>query len=216
MDIAPALDVVTQNFGCTSFPEYSVPWCPAYMHYGIDLASGNADNQPQYATRNGTIYAAGPGVVPGQPGLGTAVIISCDEGVTVTYGHLWSVAVSPGQRVAPGDVVGYTGSTGYSTGPHAHIEVRQAGNLNASPNGLLDPWPWLQNEGGDDGFTDQDRELLGFAVDRLGSISGPTSGGGWPTLGKVEEGVAFTSARLNNITEHGSLGALLQGLERLK
>lgn len=142
-DIAPALTVITQPFSCTSFPEYRVPWCAQYMHYGIDLASGNADSKPQYATRPGTVLMAGPAVVPGQPGLGTAVVVSCDEGVTMTYGHFWSVAVSAGQRVSPGDVVGYTGSTGYSTGPHAHIEVRAQGNLNASPNGVLDPWPYL-------------------------------------------------------------------------
>lgn len=159
MDVAPALTVITQNYGCTSFPEYVCCGCPQYFHYGIDLSSGNASNQPQYATRPGTVYAAGPGVVPGQPGLGTAVIVSMDDGFDMLYGHFWSVAVGAGQRVGPGTVVGYTGSTGYSTGPHAHIEVRQRGNLNASPNGVQNPWAWL-SFGGDEDMTPQQERTL--------------------------------------------------------
>ncbi|MBO0730938.1 MAG: M23 family metallopeptidase [Acidimicrobiaceae bacterium] len=165
MDIAPALSVITQNFGCTDFPEYWVAWCPSYMHYGIDLSSGDASWKPQYATRHGTVYVAGPAVVPGQPGLGTAVVITCDEGVDMLYGHLWEVNVAPGQRVSPGDVIGWTGSTGYSTGPHAHIEVRQQGNLNASPNGVLDPWPYLTFAGEPESAKEgDDKMLVLFAV----------------------------------------------------
>lgn len=143
-DIAPDLDVITQGYMCTSFPEFVTWRCPgSYDHYGIDLAAAGCCGKPQYATRAGTIYAAGNAVMPGQPGLGITVILSTDEGYDVIYGHFGGFNVGPGQRVKPGDVVGFTGTTGYSTGCHAHIEVREAGNLNAGVAGVVDPAPWL-------------------------------------------------------------------------
>jgi hypothetical protein len=158
VDVAPGLPVITQTFGCTDFPEYRA-WCQNFTHYGIDLSSGDAWNQPQYATRDGIVRLAGPGVAPGQPGLGTAVVVSCDEGVDMLYGHLGTVAVQADQRVSPGIVIGYTGSTGYSTGPHAHIEVRQRGYLNAGAAGVVDPWPYLTFAGGDE-LNDEERTAL--------------------------------------------------------
>lgn len=68
----------------------------------------------------------------------------------------------------------------------------------------MDDWFLTAQE--DDMFSDEDRQLLGFVKDRLNAITGPRENGEWPTLAKVEEGVAFTSARLNNISEPTAAG----------
>lgn len=89
------------------------------FHEGIDVA----------APTGTPVLAAGTGVVKvaGWMGnAGKAVIMS--HGVAETrYFHLSRIAVTPGKRVNAGDVVGYVGSTGKSTGPHLHFEIRVAG-----------------------------------------------------------------------------------------
>jgi murein DD-endopeptidase MepM/ murein hydrolase activator NlpD len=78
------------------------------------------------------VKASGPGVVINAEygwngGYGTRVIIdhaSAGVNVKTTYNHLSEILVVPGQRVEKGDVIGLIGSTGHSTGPHLHFEVR--------------------------------------------------------------------------------------------
>lgn len=77
------------------------------------------------------IHAAGDGVViyAGWYGAyGNAVIIDHGKGYSTLYGHQSKIAVSTGQQVKAGQVIGNVGSTGWSTGPHLHFEVRIAGN----------------------------------------------------------------------------------------
>jgi hypothetical protein len=172
-DVAPELTVITQGYGCTPFPEYWDSRCPQYFHCGIDLGSANAWDRPQFATRGGRVTHAGNGAVPGQPGLGIGVVIRLDDGNDMLYGHFARLAVSVGQRVEPRQVIGFTGSTGYSTGPHAHIEVRRPGNLVASTQGVIDPGPYLtaQGVGAMGGFlmalSDDDQKIL---FDRVGLL----------------------------------------------
>jgi murein DD-endopeptidase MepM/ murein hydrolase activator NlpD len=71
-----------------------------------------------------------------QGGYGNAVVIDHGEGMATLYGHQSRLAVQPGQHVAAGDVIGYVGSTGYSSGPHLHFEVRTGGYP-------IDPAPYL-------------------------------------------------------------------------
>ncbi len=61
-------------------------------------------------------------------GYGNAVIISHGSGITTLYAHQSEIAVSNGDRVERGDVIGSVGSTGNSTGPHLHFEVRVNGD----------------------------------------------------------------------------------------
>jgi murein DD-endopeptidase MepM/ murein hydrolase activator NlpD len=73
------------------------------------------------ATADGIVTRAG---VIGS--LGRAVYVSHGFGLSTRYGHLLKLAVEPGQRVQRGDVIGYVGNSGRSTGYHLHYEVREA------------------------------------------------------------------------------------------
>lgn len=122
--------VETQPFGCTGLSiESPTSACPGGFHTGIDMAD------PQ-----GTpIRAAGPGLAYAfQDSLryGNHVLILHAGGYVTVYGHMVRTAVAWGQPVRAGDVIGYVGSTGNSTGPHLHFEVRFAGVA-------LDPMPYL-------------------------------------------------------------------------
>lgn len=91
------------------------------MHTGVDLASG-------YGT---PIHAAASGVVVYSSYMrayGNAVIINHGGGITTLYGHCSSLAVRTGQDVRQGQIIARVGSTGYSTGPHCHFEVRRHGS----------------------------------------------------------------------------------------
>lgn len=91
------------------------------MHNGIDLAC--AQGTPIYATRSGTVttasYQAG--------GAGNYVSINHLDGFASIYMHMTHYVVSAGQSVAQGQLIGYVGSTGISTGPHLHFGISYAG-----------------------------------------------------------------------------------------
>lgn len=88
------------------------------FHPGVDI--GCALDTPVYATNNGVIEEAGWN----SGGYGIWVRMSNGNGVESIFGHLSRVVVHPGQRVAKGDLLGYSGETGFATGPHLHYEVR--------------------------------------------------------------------------------------------
>jgi murein DD-endopeptidase MepM/ murein hydrolase activator NlpD len=88
------------------------------MHTGIDF--GAAYGTPIVASADGRVASAG-----WDGGYGKAVRISHGAGLLTLYGHMSRLAVSPGQQVAAGQVIGYVGSTGLSTGPHLHYELHR-------------------------------------------------------------------------------------------
>jgi murein DD-endopeptidase MepM/ murein hydrolase activator NlpD len=91
------------------------------LHTGIDL--GASYGTPIHASDSGTvIYSTWMG------GYGNVIIIDHGRGISTLYAHQSSLAVGNGTRVTRGQVVGYVGSTGFSTGPHLHFEVRVNGN----------------------------------------------------------------------------------------
>lgn len=90
------------------------------MHSGIDI--GAPSGAPIHAAADGTVVSAG-----WNGGYGNAVIIDHGDGLATLYGHMSKIGVSGGQ-VSQGEVIGYVGSTGNSTGPHLHFETRVNGN----------------------------------------------------------------------------------------
>ncbi|GHV88053.1 peptidase M23 [Spirochaetia bacterium] len=102
-----------------------------YIHRGVDLSTYRSGD-PIVATADGQIvaldYDAG--------GFGNYVIIKHKHGFYTRYGHMLSFRVTKGQRVQQGEVIGYIGNTGLSTGPHVHYEVHIGSDV-------VDPYKYL-------------------------------------------------------------------------
>lgn len=96
------------------------------FHYGVDLAA--AAGTKVVSVADGTVTETGYGSINGN-----YIKISHDDGFATHYAHLKSVGVKKGQKVKAGGQIGTVGSTGYSTGPHLHFEVRKNG-LVINPN----------------------------------------------------------------------------------
>ncbi len=109
----PVVGPVTSSFGERSDPFNG----EGAFHAGVDIASGYGD--PVRATADGMIAVAGPAT-----GYGREIVVDHGYGVSTLYGHLSGFAVTPGEQVRRGQVIGYVGSSGRSTGPHLHYEVR--------------------------------------------------------------------------------------------
>lgn len=88
------------------------------VHEGLDIAVDFGT--PVTATADGLVIYAAP-----HAGYGNLVIVYHSNGITSRYGHLSRISVEAGQRVKRGDQVGNVGSTGRSTGPHVHYEIRE-------------------------------------------------------------------------------------------
>ena len=104
-------------------------WRWGRMHEGIDL--GAAYGSPIAAAAAGVVIYAG-----WEGGYGNLVVIDHGGGLATAYGHQSRIAVSVGQSVSQGETIGYVGSTGHSTGPHLHFEVRVNGQA-VDPLGYL-------------------------------------------------------------------------------
>lgn len=100
-------------------------------HLAIDIAAG--EGAPIYASDSGTVVYAGP--IGG--GYGNMIMIDHGNGYHTLYAHLSAVGVRCGQSVGQGSLIGFSGSTGNSTGAHLHFEVRQNG-------GFVNPWQVLR------------------------------------------------------------------------
>lgn len=115
--IAPVRGILTDGFGGRSDPFTG----QAGQHNAIDISS--AAGQPVRAPADGLVIKA-----EWASGYGKVVFIAHGYGYSTRYGHLNSFNVRAGQRVKRGDVIGNVGSTGRSTGPHLHYEVRLNNN----------------------------------------------------------------------------------------
>ncbi|MGQ0548600.1 MAG: murein hydrolase activator EnvC family protein [Armatimonadota bacterium] len=114
--IWPLRGIVTSRFGFRRHPIFRI----RQFHQGLDIAA--AQGSPVRAAFAGVVLFAG-----WYGGYGKLVIIDHGQGTSTLYGHLSAILASPGQQVPQGHLVGRVGSTGYSTGPHLHFEVRQNG-----------------------------------------------------------------------------------------
>jgi len=112
------LDRIASGFGMRIDPVYGTPkW-----HKGLDFTA--PQGTPIYATGNGTVTDASFA----QGGFGNHVIINHGYGYETLYGHMVRMKVREGQKVKRGELIGWVGSTGKSTGPHCHYEVHINGN----------------------------------------------------------------------------------------
>ena len=115
--IAPVRGILTDGFGGRSDPFTGEPG----NHGGVDISSANG--QAVRTPADGVVVKA-----QWENGYGNVVYVSHGYGYSTRYGHLSRYNARPGQRVKRGDVVGFVGSTGRSTGPHLHYEVRVNNN----------------------------------------------------------------------------------------
>jgi murein DD-endopeptidase MepM/ murein hydrolase activator NlpD len=107
---------LTSNFGMRYHPTLG----GSRFHAGVDLAAPHG--APVTATAAGQVSRAG-----WAGGYGILVSIAHGGSVETRYAHLSALAVRPGQAVSKGQIIGYVGSTGRSTGPHLHYETRVSG-----------------------------------------------------------------------------------------
>lgn len=112
----PVAGHITSTFGWRMHPLLGF----MRLHKGMDI--GAAYGSPIYAAIDGVVQFAG-----WSGGYGRFVKLTHGGGYASGYGHMSRIAVSPGQHVARGQVIGYVGSTGLSTGPHLHWEVWKNG-----------------------------------------------------------------------------------------
>ena len=110
----------------------------AAMHPGLDIRG--AYGAPIYAAGDGVVTFAGR-----KSGYGNAVEISHGNGLSTLYGHMSAIRARVGQHVPAGAVIGAIGSTGRSTGPHLHFEVRINGNA-VNPRPFLEAAPYVLEE----------------------------------------------------------------------
>ena len=121
---APVNGRLTSSYGMRVHPILRF----ARMHGGNDY--GAPYGAPVYAVSDGIISYAGR-----KGGYGNFIQLNFGGGLASGYGHLSRIAVSPGQRVSRGQVLGYVGSTGLSTGPHLHYEMYRNG-VRINPNSV--------------------------------------------------------------------------------
>jgi murein DD-endopeptidase MepM/ murein hydrolase activator NlpD len=116
---------ITSPFGWRKHPIFGI----RKFHTGVDLAGPN-HSAIRAADGGNVLYTGWYG------GYGKVVIVSHGKGMATLYAHLCKVATNVGDNVSKGDVIGYEGTTGFSTGPHLHFEVRYNGVPNNPMNYL--------------------------------------------------------------------------------
>ncbi len=123
------LSRIASGFGYRIDPVYKT----VKLHAGLDFAA--PQGTPIYATADGTVSQAGFS----EGGYGNHVVINHGYGYETVYGHMVKVKAREGQKVKRGEIIGYVGSTGKSTGPHCHYEVHKNGQK-------LDPVYFFYND----------------------------------------------------------------------
>ncbi|MEV4973456.1 M23 family metallopeptidase [Streptomyces scopuliridis] len=113
----------------------------AHKHSGQDFAV--PVGTPVHAAHSGTVVKAGPNGAGDGPAYGNAIVIKHKNGTYSQYAHLSQVKVYVGQKVTTDKVIGLSGNTGNSSGPHLHFEIRTTPNYGSAVN----PVPFLRSVG---------------------------------------------------------------------
>jgi murein DD-endopeptidase MepM/ murein hydrolase activator NlpD len=125
--IWPVMGHITDSFGERLDPFSG----EGAFHTGVDVASDYG--APVHATADGVVTMAG-----NHTGYGRLVVIDHGFGITTWYAHLSAFSAVVGARIKRGEVIGYTGISGRTTGPHVHYEVR----MNNAP---INPWRYMKS-----------------------------------------------------------------------
>ncbi len=128
----PGYTTITSGYGPRSFGGYSD------FHTGIDISGGGVYGKPIVAANNGKVAFVQTTYTPGR-GYGKYIIIDHGGGIQTLYGHTSEIYVAVGQTVKRGEKIAAVGSTGFSTGPHLHFEVRVNKNH-------VNPWTYLKSK----------------------------------------------------------------------
>ncbi|XKT74981.1 MAG: murein hydrolase activator EnvC family protein [Patescibacteria group bacterium UBA2103] len=132
---------ITQYFGNTPFATQNAQIYSGRGHNGVDF--GASTGTPLEAALAGVVKGTGnTDQYRGCYSYGKWVLLEHANGLSTLYAHLSDIQVSEGQRVSTGDVIGYSGNTGYSTGPHLHfavfasqgVQIVRFGDVKASTN----------------------------------------------------------------------------------
>ncbi len=137
----PVAGPITQGYGATAFAKtgYAGKW-----HNGIDI--GAAIGTPIYAAADGTVSGVhNQDAFCPRGAYGRFTTITHDNGLVSLYAHQSKQAVSVGQRVKRGDLIGYVGATGYATGPHLHFTIYSKDTFRIGATRVCGPGP----QGGD-------------------------------------------------------------------
>lgn len=126
--IQPVKAPISSHFGIRVHPITGIK----KLHAGIDFAAPTGADV--HAAQTGHVIHAGT-----KGGYGNCIMIDHSQGISSLYGHLSNIDVKKGQVVKQGDKIGDVGTTGASTGPHLHFEVRR-------DNVPIDPAPWLNGK----------------------------------------------------------------------
>lgn len=111
-ELWPVMGPITSSFGERADPFNG----EGAFHKGIDISASYGE--PVRATADGVVVTAGMG-----NGYGREILIDHGSGIATLYGHLSGFACTPGEQVKVGQIIGYVGTSGRSTGPHLHYEV---------------------------------------------------------------------------------------------
>lgn len=114
--------IITQYFGNTAFASANAQVYNGKGHNGVDF--GTPVGSEIFSARTGKVIGTGDTDLACRgASYGKWVLIQHDNGLSTLYAHLSLIKVSPGQPVATGELIAYSGNTGYSTGPHLHFTV---------------------------------------------------------------------------------------------
>lgn len=136
---------LTSKFGMRTHPVYGTK----KFHRGVDLVITPANGQIKAFVGGEVLHAKDGAKGSGFGGYGITVAIKDDKGYLHVYAHLSSASVKTGDKVQKGQVIGRQGSTGVSTGPHLHYEIRKKSTpqygYTATEAGVVEPTKYLQD-----------------------------------------------------------------------
>ena len=128
--LTPTSGYISSSFGRRMHPLFH------QMHYHTGLDFSTPSGEPIFAPANGKVVHSSK-----SHGLGLRIVLDHDFGIKTVYGHCSKLVVTAGQEVRRGDIIGYVGRSGITTGPHLHYEVHVDGHPTNPFKYLLDLFP---------------------------------------------------------------------------